>query len=190
MAEALPGVIHQVHVAGFRTCPYHQRALRKARDTFGANRVDERTFPTRAEYKNWLRQNSVSGGIVDTIAALHPRAGRHTSSPFVWINEDYFVGGCDDLHALSDSLLATTKTSDNVLGSRKDFMTQFNNADDTMRARVKLAMRKYYQDSPGIQVGLDAPSFLVSSLDGATDYHLEDFYRQGIPLVLNFGSCS
>ena len=100
------------------------------------------------------------------------------------------MGGCDDLHALSDSLLATTKTSDNVLGSRKDFMTQFNNADDTMRARVKLAMRKYYQDSPGIQVGLDAPSFLVSSLDGATDYHLEDFYRQGIPLVLNFGSCS
>ena len=83
-----------ISVAGFATCPFHQRALKAAQQLVDAGKysaVDDLTCETRDEYQQWLasdKPNFEDG-----------RAETHTSSPFVFAG-DTFIGGCDDTLAL------------------------------------------------------------------------------------------
>ena len=84
-----------VSVAGFASCPYHQKALHEAIQHFGPNQVQDRTFATRSLYKTWLLTK-------DNLNL--PGSEHHTSSPFVWINDNTFIGGCDALLAKINDL--------------------------------------------------------------------------------------
>ena len=78
-----------IFIAGYATCGYHKRALRAANAFFGASTVSDRTFSSRAQYKQWLQTK-------DGLQFSDQAAASHTSSPFVWINQDQYVGGCDE----------------------------------------------------------------------------------------------
>jgi len=86
--------IHQkvYHVAGFKTCPWHQRAIKaiqKLQDKGEAALVDH-TFETRGLFKQWLFSDEGRKRFQSE------RAQAHTSSPFVWLNDNFFIGGHDD----------------------------------------------------------------------------------------------
>jgi hypothetical protein len=79
-------------VAGFENCSFHQRALAAAKAMHQAGLIaslDDRTFTTRDEYRQWLFSK-------DGRASFGEAAAKHSSSPFVWSSAPItFVGGCD-----------------------------------------------------------------------------------------------
>jgi len=82
-----------ITISGFRECMYHQRALGEAREMSKkghVKKVVDRTFATRREFQDWLLSK-------DGRCRFGPGAQTHTSSPFVWIGEAQFLGGCEDL---------------------------------------------------------------------------------------------
>ena len=58
--------------------------------------LDDGTFPTRDQYKGWLATADKR--------AFGDTAQSHTSSPFVWIDANQFVGGCNELLELLPKL--------------------------------------------------------------------------------------
>lgn len=89
-------------VAGWAGCPSHQRAIEASKqmaDSGQARSSEEKTFGTREEYRAWLLAEGRA------IVKRDPRAESHTTSPFVWRHDGNgntaFVGGCDDIVALS-----------------------------------------------------------------------------------------
>jgi hypothetical protein len=172
-----------VHIAGFASCSYHQRALRLSRASFGADSVDDRTFATRSLYKQWLLSE-------DGRAKFGKKAGQHTSSPFVWVDDNTFVGGHDALVVFVRSHKEQS-TTDSVLGTINEFMHK-NQHDTTLKDQVQNSMRKYMSPPNLLTVGQVAPTFKMSTLDGTNSNLdlLKDFANDGKPLVLNFGSCS
>ena len=64
-------------------------------------KVHDRTFASRDLYKTWLKTKD---GLTFTGNPSNNYGATHTSSPFTWINESTFVGGCDDTLALLDGL--------------------------------------------------------------------------------------
>jgi hypothetical protein len=69
-----------------------------------ARELEEMTFKTRDEYREWLLGESGRDAIVSPRSSS--RHGSHTSSPFVWLSGNdsdthMVVGGCDDLLALA-----------------------------------------------------------------------------------------
>lgn len=83
-----------ISVAGFATCPFHQRALEAAQKLVDAGKysaVEDLTCATRDEYQVWLASDKPS--------FEDKRAATHTSSPFVF-SGGTFIGGCDDTLAL------------------------------------------------------------------------------------------
>ena len=179
-----PGNHHKAyHVAGFATCPWHQRAVKaiKALQDKGEAKLVDHTFETRDLYREWLfsdegRQKFDS-----------PKAQKHTSSPFVWLNDKVFIGGHDDTIAYINS--EATQITDNVLGTRDEFMGRMQN-DPKERTLAQATIKKYVQAKPPIAVGDDAPNVSFVSLDGKKEYKLYDLLQSGRPMVLNFGSCS
>mmetsp|Transcript_2678 Transcript_2678/g.5064 ORF Transcript_2678/g.5064 Transcript_2678/m.5064 type:complete len:640 (-) Transcript_2678:453-2372(-) len=119
-----------VHVSGFSTCSFFQRAatVLSSLSTLFPNRlsVTKHSFDSRDEYRGWLLGNSgkpVPGeGFRST--SSDPRAVKHTSSPFVWLGDKdggspdddmvpirTFVGGHDDSLAWGRSLLSPAASS-------------------------------------------------------------------------------
>jgi glutaredoxin len=103
--------LQSISIAGYSTCGYHKRALRAANAFFGASTVNDRTFSSRAQYKQWLQTK-------DGLQFSGRTAAEHTSSPFVWINKDHYVGGCDDtlawiskLRQKAEAAAAATRTT-------------------------------------------------------------------------------
>ena len=99
------------HVAGFEACPWHQRALEAVRkvQANGFAKLVDHTFKTRDAYREWLF--SADG----RQRFKNPRARKHTSSPFVWIGNNVFIGGHDDTIAYIDSeALKTTEAQGQV----------------------------------------------------------------------------
>ena len=95
-ATSLP----QLTVVGWRDCPFHQQALEAARAlTQGGHFVtlDERTFATRDAFRTWLFGEE---GRVN----FEGEAQSHSSSPFVWIDDKHYLGGCDALLELAAEL--------------------------------------------------------------------------------------
>ena len=93
--------INSISIAGWSTCGYHKRALAAARDAFGNKKVNDRTFASKDLYKTWLLTKD---GLKFTGNPSKNYGADHTSSPFTWINDNEFVGGCDDTMALIDNL--------------------------------------------------------------------------------------
>ena len=91
-----------ITVAGFASCGFHQRALGAANELvdrgIAASLVDK-TFGTREEYQEWLTSDSGR-------AAFGEKAGEHTSSPFVWVDDGRYIGGADALTSLASMLIA------------------------------------------------------------------------------------
>jgi len=84
-----------ITVAGFASCPYHQKALAAAKRMVAAGKfssLDDKTMADRDTYKAWLASDARPNFTDD-------HAQKHTSSPFVFIGSS-FVGGCDDTIAL------------------------------------------------------------------------------------------
>ena len=173
----------EYHVAGFATCPWHQRAVKAVRalQDKGEATLVEHTFETRDLYRKWLfseegRQKFDS-----------PKAQKHTSSPFVWLNDTVFIGGHDDTIAYINS--EATQITDNVLGTLDEFMGRMRN-NPKEKTLAQASMKKYVQVKPPIAVGDDAPNVSFVTLDGKKEYNLYDLLQPGRPMVLNFGSCS
>lgn len=89
-----------VIVAGFGSCPFHQRALVIAGQLDAADlvaTVGNRTFANREQYRRWLF--STDGR--STMSKADSRAATHTSSPICWVEGPNgarkLIGGCDDL---------------------------------------------------------------------------------------------
>ena len=83
-----------ISVAGFASCPFHQRALAAAHKMVEMEKfsgLDDLTFASRDLYQAWLK--------ADKPSFEDGRAATHTSSPFVFSGET-FIGGCDDTLAL------------------------------------------------------------------------------------------
>ena len=93
--------INTVSVAGYASCGYHQKALAAAQAFFGTEKVNDRTFASRDLYKTWL---NTKDGLTFTGNPSKNYGADHTSSPFTWINESTFVGGCDDTMAMLEEL--------------------------------------------------------------------------------------
>jgi FKBP-type peptidyl-prolyl cis-trans isomerase 2 len=87
----------ELAVAGFQTCPYHQRALEAAKGMVAQGiitKLDDRTFATRDQYREWLFSEG------QPLFADDEAVQKHISSPFVWSSSEgllRFVGGCDDV---------------------------------------------------------------------------------------------
>jgi len=84
-----------ITVAGFASCPYHQKALAAAKSMVAAGKfssLDDKTMADRDTYKAWLASDARP-------TFTDERAQNHTSSPFVFIGSS-FVGGCDDTIAM------------------------------------------------------------------------------------------
>ena len=80
-----------ITIAGFRTCSWHQRTLIKAKENEDLfKNIVEKTFQTRGLFRKWLFSDAGRESFPDA------RAHSHTSSPFVWLDENIFVGGHDD----------------------------------------------------------------------------------------------
>eukprot|EP00035_Acanthoeca_spectabilis_P004715 m.106370 g.106370 ORF g.106370 m.106370 type:complete len:363 (+) comp12695_c0_seq1:38-1126(+) len=88
-------------VAGFSTCPFHQRALVVARQLEAAGHVgkfEEKTFATREAYHRWLA-SSEGRARVESSESLRS----HKTSPLVVADGEY-VGGCSEIVALASRL--------------------------------------------------------------------------------------
>jgi hypothetical protein len=115
-------------VAGFASCPFHKRAVEAAKklETSGlVASLDDRTFASRDEYREWLFSSAGSSSFSE------PAAQRHTSSPFVWMNESddrTFVGGCDATLELAATLEAAQQ-DDLVIAAapRPEVVASINN---------------------------------------------------------------
>lgn len=92
-----------ISVAGFATCPFHQKALEAAKQLVASgdfSELEDLTSLTRDEYQGWLKDAKPTFD--------DARAATHTSSPFVY-SGDNFIGGCDDTLALLSSESADEK---------------------------------------------------------------------------------
>eukprot|EP00924_Labyrinthula_sp_SR-Ha-C_P008920 snap_masked-scaffold_2-processed-gene-6.14-mRNA-1 protein AED:1.00 eAED:1.00 QI:0/-1/0/0/-1/1/1/0/96 len=92
------------HVAGFKTCGYYQRAVKRGQEVAKKDEYEfeKEEYSTRAQYKAALA--SLRAKLDD---GEQTKAEHHTSSPFVWKEEDgrnIFVGGCDDFLALTSGI--------------------------------------------------------------------------------------
>ena len=80
-------------VAGYRSCGFANMALTKAKHLEELGHVtkvdDSAMFDSRSDYQNWLQENA---------AKFEPRSATicHKTSPFVFRDENKFIGGCDD----------------------------------------------------------------------------------------------
>ena len=90
-------------VAGWSGCPFHRQALGVARELVSKGVVanlEDKTFPTRDAYREWLFSES------GRVTCAGSEAQRHTSSPFVWADARKYIGGCDALVSLASMLIA------------------------------------------------------------------------------------
>ena len=91
----------RVAVAGFKTCPFHKRAVAAVKQLAASGKIasfEEKTFPSRDDYRAWLFSSKGRDSFNDA------RAKKHTSCPFVFKNDTEFIGGCDDALAFAASL--------------------------------------------------------------------------------------
>ena len=134
----------ELSVAGFATCPFHQRALERAHELVASGavaRVDDRTFATRELYREWLFAEGHS-----LFPSDHPAARKHTSSPFVWTSDREglrdFVGGCDDLLAMAAAAVSaggTPAAGDRVHVAFKGSLKRDGSVFDSSEGRDPLA---------------------------------------------------
>lgn len=84
-----------VRVAGWKQCSFFRKAANAvtAMTHLYPQRIeaDIQEHPDRDAYKDWLDQKKN-----EHVETFGERAGKHTSSPFVWKNSNEFIGGCDD----------------------------------------------------------------------------------------------
>ncbi len=87
--------------------------------------ADIQEHADRDAYKEWLAQNKD-----EHLKTFGPRAGTHTSSPFVWKNDTEFIGGCDDtLDFIRQSFTATpvrASTSASMMVTEPPVDTEFD----------------------------------------------------------------
>jgi hypothetical protein len=103
--------VHSLSIAGFASCPSHQDALGVARRLQAAGLIanlEDRTFATRDEYREWLF--SAEG----RASFEHDQvAQQHATCPFVWASDGdrarTFVGGCDATMELASELTKADK---------------------------------------------------------------------------------
>ena len=137
--------IKTVSVAGYASCSYHQKALAAAQAFFGADKVNDRTFASRDLYKAWLKTKD---GLTFTGNPSKNYGANHTSSPFTWINESTFVGGCDDTMAMLEELENEQAASNTVSvagsASTSAFITSSSFKGET-RAIPSLPMESHQQ---------------------------------------------
>ena len=93
--------ITQIHVAGFETCQFTQKAKAAAvrlaeqqPELFSFE--DKLTFETRKEYKTFLASEAIDEPFADCDRALE-----HTACPFVWMNMNDFIGGSKEMVAFT-----------------------------------------------------------------------------------------
>ena len=91
-----------ISVAGYQSCGFARRALARAHEVLDAgfvDSVDDRSlFAERDEYLAWLatdRQSLFEHGPRQALA--------HTSSPLVWVDDNEFIGGCDNFLVWADA---------------------------------------------------------------------------------------
>ena len=136
-----------LYVAGFATCPFHQRALQAAHALVDAgvySGLNERTFDTRDQFRERLFSDQKP-------ALADPAARTHTSSPFVWLGDGRFVGGCDALLdiAATHELAPPTSTPPTMAAptapyfSPADQPSDWNHLDG-FRADIRAAMEAVY----------------------------------------------
>jgi len=100
------------HIAGFKTCPFYQKAANVvcAMNHVYPNKIkaDVMEFPDRDSYRAWLLGSEGTDGFRNTMPDT--RAHKHTSCPFSWVGDGQFVGGCDDtLDYIKGNYMGTTK---------------------------------------------------------------------------------
>ena len=93
--------ITQIHVAGFETCQFTQKAKAAAiqlaeqqPELFSFE--DKFTFETRKQYKSFLASEAIDEPFADCDRALE-----HTACPFVWMNMNDFIGGSKEMMAFT-----------------------------------------------------------------------------------------
>lgn len=92
-----------LNVVGYSSCPSHQRAVKHAstlQESGGEHiKLDVKTFGNRGDFQKWLCEHRTTLGADE-------RAASHKTCPCVWMvdsdSKKVFIGGCDDLIALSD----------------------------------------------------------------------------------------
>mgnify|MGYP001440373694 CR=1 FL=1 len=111
--------IKTISIAGWstgeygQTSIYHTRALAAAQEAFGSEKVNDRTFANKELYETWLLTKDglkftnlsyISQYIDDEENPDKNFCADHTKSPFTWINDNEYIGGCEDTMKLIDNL--------------------------------------------------------------------------------------
>jgi len=99
---------NEVHVYGFVTCPWYQKALKAYHAVADRQgwKIVEKGHQNRSEYKAWLADADTK----KMLSALGDRAAKHVSSPLVIKGGSNFIGGHDDSIKYIKSV--TTKTTE------------------------------------------------------------------------------
>jgi predicted DsbA family dithiol-disulfide isomerase/SAM-dependent methyltransferase/glutaredoxin len=169
-----------ITVAGFASCPYHQKALTAAKSMVAAGKfsaLDDKTMADRDTYNAWLVSDARPTFIED-------RAQKHTSSPFVFIGSN-FVGGCDDTIALqggeSQPEVANMRTASS---SNSDGLASMRTASSSNGDGLA-SMRTSGVASP-ITVAVDNPDKVTAgdSVTAAVSTHFLPWHIDGNLLTL------
>jgi len=104
--------IQELHVAGFATCQFTLRAkaaaARLAKEQPELFSFDDcLTFETRGKYKCFLASEAVDEPFADV-----PRALEHTACPFVWMNNNDFIGGSREMVAFVEDRIGEEKAAE------------------------------------------------------------------------------
>lgn len=117
--------VDEIHVAGFASCTFFQKASNAAaamQHMFPDKiKASIHQFETRDEYKNWLATHREASFLPLFTQTLGPKAEKHTSSPFSWLNGDKFIGGCDDTLAyLKNTLFSPAVENINTIAKHME----------------------------------------------------------------------
>jgi len=104
--------IQELHVAGFATCQFTLRAkaaaARLAKEQPELFSFDDcLTFETRGKYKCFLASEAVDEPFADV-----PRALEHTACPFVWMDNNTFIGGSKEMVAFVEDRIGEEKAAE------------------------------------------------------------------------------
>jgi len=98
----------EVNIAGWATCGFYQKlktALLGLAVLYPDLRINLVEHPDRNTFREWLFSNREQYG---------EKAANHTSSPFVWLGNNQFIGGCDDTLSWARAFVAGKNSSNDL----------------------------------------------------------------------------